>query len=176
MQRFKSARRLHFFFRIYRLTQWLSDLRLREHLIMHDNVSQPERVETTAEEKTVRVTRLLDLYGGLLTPKQLHLARLHYDKDMSFSEIARGQSVSRQAVHDAVRHAEKVLEEYEAKLRLLKHGHRGAGKLPAMEQLRERLEGLKNKVAHRGIIYSSDWIVSELNDALKLLEGTQPEV
>ncbi len=70
----------------------------------------------------VRIGLLLDLYGNLLTDRQREFVRLHYDEDQSFGEIAQGKGVSRQAVHDAVKHAEKSLEQYERKLRLLERG------------------------------------------------------
>lgn len=80
---------------------------------------------TTVQEpmpRHVRIGLLLDLYGNLLTERQREFVILHYDEDQSFGEIALGKGVSRQAVHDAVKHAEKSLEQYERKLRLLERG------------------------------------------------------
>jgi hypothetical protein len=65
---------------------------------------------------------LMDLYGQLLTDRQRRFVNLHYGEDMSFGEIARGHGVSRQAIHDAVKHAEQALEDYESKLGLLEKG------------------------------------------------------
>jgi predicted DNA-binding protein YlxM (UPF0122 family) len=70
----------------------------------------------------VRIGLLLDVYGALLTERQREFVQLHYDEDQSFGEIAQSRGVSRQAVHDAVKHAEKSLEHYEKKLRLLERG------------------------------------------------------
>ena len=70
-------------------------------------------------EKIVRIGRLFDLYSALLTEKQQRCVELHYLQDFSLSEIAEELCVSRQAVHDMLRRAEHILEEYEGKLRLL---------------------------------------------------------
>jgi predicted DNA-binding protein YlxM (UPF0122 family) len=71
-----------------------------------------------AVDRAVRVAALLDLYGPLLTDRQREFIRLHYEDDLSFGEIAREYGISRQAIHDAVKHAEKALAEYDAKLQL----------------------------------------------------------
>ncbi len=70
----------------------------------------------------VRIGFLLDLYGPLLTQRQREFVLLHYNEDQSFGEIAKTYGVSRQAVHDAVKHAERSLDEYESKLRLMERG------------------------------------------------------
>ncbi len=63
-------------------------------------------------------TLLLDFYGQLLTERSLEVATLHYNEDMSLSEIAELLGVSRQAVHDALRRAAETLSGYEDKLHL----------------------------------------------------------
>ncbi|MBQ1433089.1 MAG: YlxM family DNA-binding protein [Ruminococcus sp.] len=63
---------------------------------------------------------LLDLYGCLLTEKQRNIMNMYYNDDLSLGEIAQQCSISRQGVHDAVKHCEKALTDYEQKLGLLK--------------------------------------------------------
>ncbi|MDN5346616.1 MAG: uncharacterized protein PWP65_180 [Clostridia bacterium] len=70
-------------------------------------------------EKLTRIARLLDFYGPLLTPKQREWLELHYYHDFSLREIASASGVSRQAVHDGIQRAEKLLEGYESKLGFL---------------------------------------------------------
>lgn len=75
-----------------------------------------------AEPRHVRIGLLLELYGSLLTQRQRDFVRLHFDEDQSFAEIAGCYGISRQAVYDTVRHAQRSLEEYERHLRLLEKG------------------------------------------------------
>ncbi len=70
-------------------------------------------------EKHVRMGWLLDFYGGLLTQRQQCLLGAYYNEDLSLAEIAENEGISRQAVHDALRHGEKALETYEDRLGLL---------------------------------------------------------
>ena len=54
-----------------------------------------------------RLTRsmLLDFYGELLTDKQRECLDLHYNEDLSLSEIAEQLGISRQGVWDNIRRA-----------------------------------------------------------------------
>ena len=51
-------------------------------------------------DKNLYVNRLIDLYGGLLTDHQRNILELYYCCDLSLSEIAEQEEVSRNAVHD----------------------------------------------------------------------------
>ena len=68
--------------------------------------------------KNLLYCELLELYRELLTDKQRNIMELYYDEDLSLGEIAQQCSISRQGVHDAVKHCEKALDEYEQKLGL----------------------------------------------------------
>jgi predicted DNA-binding protein YlxM (UPF0122 family) len=70
-------------------------------------------------DKVGRMAMLLDFYGPLLTPKQQDMMRLYYEQDLSYGEIAAAQAVSRQAVADNLKRAERSLERYEEKMGLL---------------------------------------------------------
>ena len=67
-------------------------------------------------ERNIRILRLLSLYEGLLNDRQREMMSLHYDEDLSLSEIADQFSVSRQAVSQCLRKAEDELVEAENKL------------------------------------------------------------
>jgi len=64
-------------------------------------------------------TLLYDFYGELLTAHQKDIYEQYILEDLSLSEIATNQGVSRQGVHDLVRRCEKILEGYENKLHLV---------------------------------------------------------
>ena len=63
---------------------------------------------------------LLDYYGDLLTEKQRDIMQLYYYEDLSLSEIAENENISRQGVHDAIKHAEQYLDEFEEKMGLFR--------------------------------------------------------
>ncbi len=70
-------------------------------------------------EKLLQVTYLYDFYGQLLTEKQEKIFRRYYLEDLSLSEIATEEDVSRQSIHDAIKQAERKLTTYEEKLGLV---------------------------------------------------------
>ena len=71
-------------------------------------------------EKNVKVSMLCEVYGNLLTKKQLSILQDYYDKDLSLSEIAQNQEITRQAVRDIIKKGENKLFELEEKLRIMK--------------------------------------------------------
>ena len=70
-------------------------------------------------EKFVRQTLLFDFYGELLTQHQQRIYEDVVCNDMSCSEVAADQGVSRQGIHDLVKRCDRQLEEYERKLHLV---------------------------------------------------------
>ncbi|MDD3395062.1 MAG: HTH domain-containing protein [Clostridia bacterium] len=70
-------------------------------------------------DEILMLTLLYDFYGELLTEKQKQVFELHYQNDLSLSEIGEELSISRQAVRDQLKRTEKILIEYEEKLRLV---------------------------------------------------------
>ena len=65
-------------------------------------------------ERVEYASMLYDFYGSLL-----NCCDLHYNEDLSLSEIAEELGQTRQAVHYTLRKAEKALESYEEKLNLV---------------------------------------------------------
>ena len=59
---------------------------------------------------------LLDFYGELLTQKQHDFLVYYYDEDLSLSEIAENEGITRQGVRDAIKRAESQLFDMESKL------------------------------------------------------------
>lgn len=62
---------------------------------------------------------LYDFYGELLTAHQKRIFEQFVLEDLSLSEIALNEGISRQGVHDLVKRCNKALEEYEKKLHLV---------------------------------------------------------
>lgn len=147
-----------------------------------------------ALERAVRLGQLLDLYGPLLTDRQRQFVKLHFEDDLSFGEIAKEFGISRQAIHDAVKHAEQSLEEYDAKLHLApgsvrrRDAKRGeaAGDLRQESSAAAKVEGLGPVVGlleeihgrlrrSGGVIYNAEGITRDLGDALERLKQLQVE-
>lgn len=85
-------------------------------------------------EKTNYMNTLFEFYSALLTPKQRGYLSLYYGDDFSLGEIADEFSISRQAVYDNIKRTEKILQDYEKKLRLAENF---LLRNEAMEQLKE---------------------------------------
>ena len=71
-------------------------------------------------EKNVEISILCELYGKLLTEKQFEFIDDYYNNDLSLSEIAENNNITRQAVRDIIKKGEKKLFEYEEKLKFMK--------------------------------------------------------
>ena len=65
----------------------------------------------------IRINELLDYYGALLTPRQRTLCDYYYRDDLSLTEIAELEGISKSAVSDTVRKCQAELERYESILR-----------------------------------------------------------
>ena len=58
---------------------------------------------------------LYDFYGELLNEHQNEIYEDVVFNDMSPSEIAREEGISRQGVHDLIKRCDKILKDYEEK-------------------------------------------------------------
>ena len=67
-------------------------------------------------DEFLEVSTLLDYYRNLLSDKQKEYLINHFEEDLSLSEIAKNNCVSRQAVYDNIKRGIKQLREYEEKL------------------------------------------------------------
>lgn len=73
-----------------------------------------------AMEEILEQTLLYDFYGELLTEHQKRVYEDIIFNDLSCSEVAREQGISRQGVHDMIKRIHKILEDYESKLHLVR--------------------------------------------------------
>lgn len=70
-------------------------------------------------DKLYEQTMLFDFYGELLTEHQRRVYEDAVYNDLSLSEIAEEQGISRQGVHDLIKRCDRILQEYESKLHLV---------------------------------------------------------
>lgn len=66
------------------------------------------------------VSQLLDRYGSILSEKQQRILDGYYNNDLSLSEIAENEGITRQGVRDFVKRSELQLFEFEEKLGICK--------------------------------------------------------
>ena len=68
-------------------------------------------------DKVIYLTNLFDYYGELLTDKQQTYFKDYYFNNLTLSEIAENEDVSRNAVHKQIKDAENKLLHYEKVLK-----------------------------------------------------------
>lgn len=135
-------------------------------------MSRVSTARIAKNENRRRLKELMERYGNLLTEKQAAMVRAYAVDGLSFSDVARQCNVSRQAVHESVRSAERVLSEYDDKLKHLTPQQLQQQGIMAPQEISEvvsKLESLKVKIARTGIIYSVDWIRREIDTVMGML-------
>ena len=70
--------------------------------------------------KDLKFAALLDIYGDVLTEKQRDVLDLYYNEDLSLSEIASNDEISRQGVRDSIKRGEETLLELAEKIGMTK--------------------------------------------------------
>lgn len=98
-------------------------------------------------EKNMLMAYLLDLYGDVLDEHSRDVMKAYYEDDLSLSEIAEGEKISRQGVRHIIKKCEEELEFLESKLHLSQHYMR-------LEQLAARLREIAHTEAC-GALHSS---------------------
>ncbi len=71
--------------------------------------------------KDLYISSLLDVYGKFLSEKQRTLAEYYYNEDLSLSEIAENEGITRQGVSDNIRRAEVKMKSWEKEYKLCEH-------------------------------------------------------
>ncbi|MGI6576847.1 MAG: YlxM family DNA-binding protein [Eubacteriales bacterium] len=91
--------------------------------------------------KSIELVLLFDFYGNMLTEKQREFFDLYYNQDLSLSEIAENEGITRQGVRDAIVRAKNILCEFEEKLGL----HKRYGNIDeSLEKILSSAEAIKN--------------------------------
>ncbi|MCC5912004.1 MAG: putative DNA-binding protein [Clostridiaceae bacterium] len=94
-------------------------------------------------EKKLEISMLYDFYSQLLTDKQKDMIDLYYNQDLSLGEIAEEFKVSRQAVYDTIKRTEKILYNYEEKLKLFQLFH---SKMSNVEKIQKKVLELEKNI------------------------------
>ncbi len=91
---------------------------------------------------TLRINRLYEIYGKLLTKQQQEIIEDYYEANLSLSEISEIRKISRTAVSDALKVAVKKLENYEEKIRIcgVFDGIRNSENAKVLDEIEEKLK------------------------------------
>jgi len=111
-------------------------------------------------EKNVKVSILLQIYGKLLTEKQLQILEDYYNNDLSLSEIAENNDITRQAVLDIIKKGENKLFEYEEKLSFMEK----------MLKTEKQIENILSEISKIESNYSNEKISKILEHVKKELQ------
>lgn len=111
-------------------------------------------------EKNVEISILSELYGKLLTEKQFEFIDDYYNNDLSLSEIAENNNITRQAVRDIIKKGEKKLFEYEEKLNFMK---RTLNQEKKIEKVLSELSKIQKNYSDKQISNVLESIKKELN-------------
>ena len=84
-------------------------------------------------DSSLKIGRLLDTYGELLTTKQMQICKYYFFENLTLAEIGQILGISRQAVNDCIEKSTKMLNVFEDKV----------GKLKLINDMRDELENLK---------------------------------
>ena len=111
-------------------------------------------------EKNVEISMLWEIYGKLLTNKQYEIIDNYYNADLSLSEIAENNKITRQAVRDILKKGEKKLFEYEEKLGIMR---RMLNQEKRIEKALEELTKIQNDYSDKEIATVLENVKKELN-------------
>ena len=111
-------------------------------------------------EKNVKISMLCQIYGKMLTDKQYEIINDYYNNDLSLSEIAENNNITRQAVRDIIKKGENKLFELEEKLsvmdRMLKQDKK-------IQQILEELCKIQNSSSDKKIEKILNNVTKELS-------------
>ena len=113
-------------------------------------------------EKIVEQGMLYDFYGELLTEHQRKIYEDVVLNDMSLSEIAEEQGISRQGVHDLVKRCSQTLKGYEEKLHLVEKFLSVKQDVEEIHRLAEQFHQTKDEQIVEQIATISNQILEEL--------------
>lgn len=114
------------------------------------------KTENIAKESSIEKLEwkgmLYDFYGELLTEHQKKIYENAIFDDLSLSEIAAEQGISRQGVHDILKRCDKILAEYENKLHLVER----------FAKIKQMVQEINTLTDDKKIKKLSDEIIEEL--------------
>ena len=102
--------------------------------------------------KNLEIALLFDFYGEMLTDKQRDVVELYYNDDLSLSEIAENEGITRQGVRDSIKRGEAVLLEMEERLGLAKRFRKMQDGIERIVQCAQDINFYNNEFGYSKII------------------------
>ncbi len=112
-------------------------------------------------EKNVEISILNEIYGKLLTKKQFEIIDNYYNQDLSLTEIAENNEITRQAVRDILKKGEKKLYEYEKQLNFMKKAQKQEKKV---EKILEQIDIIEDQTLNKKTVEQLQNIKKELKN------------
>lgn len=103
-------------------------------------------------EENIKICNLIDVYGGLLTSKQLEIVRLYYYDNLSLAEIGDILKITRQAVNYSIKQTLILLENFEDKIKFCDKKQKLINLIDSMQDKcidsgeQKRLDKILNKI------------------------------
>ena len=113
-------------------------------------------------EKNVKISILCEIYGKLLTEKQLEILTDYYNNDLSLSEIAENNQITKQAVSDIIKKGENKLFDLEEKLLIM-------GKMMKQEKLLQEVFNELSKIEEASSDKQVEKILNHIRKELSCL-------
>jgi hypothetical protein len=125
------------------------------------------REQENGMEKIVKQGILYDFYGELLTSHQRRIYEDAVYNDLSLSEIAEDNGISRQGVHDLLKRCDKALADYENKLHLVEKFTHIKQKVEAIERLTAKVpSGAQQAEGSMEALYEAGRLAREILEEL----------
>lgn len=112
-------------------------------------------------ERIVEQTLLYDFYGELLTEHQKRIYEAAVFEDMSYTEIAEEEGISRQGVFDLVKRCNHILEGYEEKLHLVEKFLHNRNQAARIRELAKQLTDQQEHELVKEIIQLAEEIAAD---------------
>lgn len=112
--------------------------------------------------KIVEQSMLYDFYGELLNEHQKKIYEDVVFNDMSLTEIAKEEGISRQGVHDLIKRCDKILRDYEEKLHLVEKFNTTKKDVTLIKELLEKFMSGGNRELIDEVITVADKILDEI--------------
>ena len=117
----------------------------------------------SALAKNLEISLLLDFYGSMLTEKKREVISCYYNDDLSLSEIAQNEGITRQGVRDSIKRGEAQLLDMEQNLGLLRKSRERAEAYAAIRQFAEHIRDYNSR-----FVYDKS-ITEQIENLLKIL-------